>query len=409
MDPNDEKTVFDPRGPITDGLGTDEPSIVEEWDKDEKYYFTAGDCVVKVESTLFKVHRFILSRDSSAFQHMFSVSDQGFGTEGPTESEDDQHPMVLYGETADNFRLLLSILYALPAEIAQFSTSDADIPTLLTIAEMTNKYSFISTSKWAIDTLYALFKDGIVTNQWHPTLCRSSLFKRIIEVSVLCGHQGLCDFAINNWVERILNRTANPLIAMPVADKYDLAQLQGVSYYVALLESGPNFELNVAEFECMESGDSSHLPPQPPFALPAKQKARLLSGFFSLVNLWETLRINPPTFERPDGCTYHAHGCLGTWQHTWRTFARSEVVSKLRPADVIARLKAMQDVLAADGDIAFALTPVCRRAAMGSLKELIRKVQDDLAVYFVDLTEPVMTGVIEDGSEGSGALVVGSE
>ena len=69
----------------------------------------------------------------------------------------------------------------------------------------------------------------------------------------------------------------------------------------------------------------------------------------------------------------------------------------------------MQDVLVADGDIAFSLTPVCRRAAMGSLKELIRKVQNDLAGYFVDLTVPrvssVLGAAIEDDSEHGGVLV----
>ena len=309
----------------------------------------------------------------------------------------------------------LTLWFHRPAEIAQFSSLDADVPSLLTIAEMTNKYSFVSTSQWAIDTLNMLFRDGVVTNQWHPALCRSYLFKRIIEVAVLCGHQDLCDFAVNNWIDRILNRTANPLIAMSVADRYNLVKLQGISYYVALIESGPNFKLDSVIFDCIEVGDSSplhlssDLHPQKPFTLTASQNARLLSGFFSLIHLWERLRLNPPTFQRPDGCTYHAHGCLGTWQHTWRTVARSESVNKLPPADVVARLKAMQDVLVADGDIAFSLTPVCRRAAMGSLKELIRKVQNDLAGYFVDLTVPrvssVLSPAIEDDSEHGGTLV----
>lgn len=79
-------------------------------------------------------------------------------------------------------------------------------------------------------------------------------------------------------------------------------------------------------------------------------------------------------------------------------------MSKLQAADVVARLKAMQEVLVSDGDIAFALTPVCRRAAMGSLKELIKKVQDELARYFVDLTVPSV-GVAGDGGN-DGAVVV---
>jgi len=181
---------------------------------------------------------------------------------------------------------------------------------------------------------------------------------------------------------------------MAVADKYGLVKLQGVSYYVALLESGPNFEWSADTFGAPEpddelTGEGTH----PPLELTPAQRARLLSGFFALVNLWNRLRVTAPAFTRPDGCTYHAHGCLGTWQHTWLTITRSESIAKLPPADVIGRLRAMQDTLVADGDIAFALTPVCRRAAMSSLKELIRKVQGELSCYFEDLTQ------VKPGSE----------
>ncbi|KAI0345924.1 hypothetical protein BDW22DRAFT_1426547 [Trametopsis cervina] len=367
-----------------------------ECERDERFYLAEGDCVVRVENTLFKahtgmeVHRFILSRDSSAFEHMFGISDQRTDPQSSTEGTNDRQPLMLFHETAENFKLLLSILYALPAEIQQYSTADADVPTLLTIAEMTNKYSFITTSNWAIKCLHTVFKEGTLTNQWNPTLCRSSLFKRIIEVAILCGHQELCDFAVKNWVDRILNRTANPLIAMAVADKHGLVHLQGVSYYVALLESGPNFEWKDDAFGAPEPEDelSSADGPQPPLELTPAQKARLLSGFFALANLWDRLRIAAPTFTRPDGCTYHAHGCVGTWQHTWHVVARSEVIAKLPPADVVGRLKAMQDMLIADPDIAHSLTPVCRRTALVSVKELIRRVQSELASYFQDLTLP---------------------
>ncbi|KAI0685619.1 hypothetical protein BC835DRAFT_1383097 [Cytidiella melzeri] len=371
-------------------IGGTSSEAASQPDRDDRFYLPAGDCLILVENTLFKVHRFILSRDSSAFEHMFSVSDQFMMEEG-IDGVDQPHT-TLYGESVEKFRLLLSILYALPAEIAHFSTSDADVPTLLTIAEMTNKYSFATTASWAIESLHVVFKEGTLTNQWNPTLCRSSLFRRIIEVALLCDHQELCDFAVNKWIERIYNRTANPLIAMAVADKYGLTKLQGVSYYVALIESGPQFELNEDTFGPPEPEDElSKEDAQQPIGLTPSQKSRLLSGFFALVNLWDRLRLSAPVFQRPDGCTYHAHGCLGTWQHTWYTVARSDSTAALPLADVVGRLKAMQDALNSDGDITFSLTPGCRRAAMASLKELIKRVENELAQYFQDLTLPKAT------------------
>jgi hypothetical protein len=95
--------------------------------RDADYYLQDGDLVILVESTLFrvrrkpssmhqvsqraelnreKVHRFILSRDSSTFQNMFEV---GTGTEGST----DDNPLQLYGDTVKAVRSLLSVLYAL--------------------------------------------------------------------------------------------------------------------------------------------------------------------------------------------------------------------------------------------------------------------------------------------------------
>ena len=213
---------------------------------------------------------------------------------------------------------------------------------------------------------------------------------------MLCGHTELCDFAVNKWTERILNRTANPILAMAVADKFGLPKLAGVSYYITLLSCDQKLEWKAdlfgsmaSDFEDTPTSDTGNQEDVPPRKLPeltASQKIRLLSGFFSLVQLWNHLAVTAPTFGRPDGCTYHAHGCLTTWKSTWFNVARSAAMMTFSPADVVGRLKRMQEVMLADSEIACALTPSCRRAAMGCLKALIRSTKDELATHFVDLT-----------------------
>lgn len=59
------------------------------------------------------MHRFLLSRDSSAFENMFSMP-SGIDGEGlPKEGYSDDHPIVLEGESAVAFEALITVLYAL--------------------------------------------------------------------------------------------------------------------------------------------------------------------------------------------------------------------------------------------------------------------------------------------------------
>ena len=201
-------------------------------------------------------------------------------------------------------------------------------------------------------------------------------------------------------------REVNPLSAMDVADEFGLVKLKGVSYYVTLLECGDRLQWDMPSFLSdsededesiiTDDGDTTQTArspsssrrssPSPPPALSAQQKARLLSGFFSLTNLWDRLRLTAPGFDKPPGCTYHAHGCLSTWRTIWQTTSKSDETLKYRSADVLGRLKSMEAQLLRDADLHCALTPTCRRAAMESVRNLWQQVEDDLAEHFVDMT-----------------------
>ena len=62
------------------------------------------------------MHKFLLARDSSAFQDMFDLP----GKDVPCQSDKsqiegyaDRNPILLQSESEENFRVLLSVLYAL--------------------------------------------------------------------------------------------------------------------------------------------------------------------------------------------------------------------------------------------------------------------------------------------------------
>jgi hypothetical protein len=95
--------------------------------RDPKYYMADGSCVLRVANTLFnvwsvqnrmtqrpkpfllQVHRSILSADSSSFGTLFTLPQGDITVEGTS----DDNPIVLQGDTPEEFRNFLWSLYAL--------------------------------------------------------------------------------------------------------------------------------------------------------------------------------------------------------------------------------------------------------------------------------------------------------
>ncbi|KAJ3523349.1 hypothetical protein NM688_g8746 [Phlebia brevispora] len=77
--------------------------------RDEAYYMQDGSCVLRVENTLFNIHRTVLAKDNSLFSSMFELPQGEHETEGLT----DDCPIILQGDTVQEFRHLLWVLYAL--------------------------------------------------------------------------------------------------------------------------------------------------------------------------------------------------------------------------------------------------------------------------------------------------------
>lgn len=265
-----------------------------------------------------------------------------------------------------------------PPELHKYNTANADADALLNIASITNKYHFASIESWAVDALYNVVS-GLHGTPLHDLSIFSSVrMARILEVALLCGHQRLKEFVVKTWTKRILQRNLRPFLALAVAEKYELRGLLGVAYYVQLMDMEEGFEMDkVEEKDGATNEDGISLTPE--------QKIRLLSGHWSLTQLWERLRTSPPTFTRPDGCTYHQHGCLSTWTTVWATVGKSEQTLRFRTADVVTRLRSIEEQLCVHTDLQCALTPQCKRRALLAVKATIKEVQDGLADHFVDL------------------------
>lgn len=77
-------------------------------DKDDEYYIEGGDVVFLVQNTLFRVHRFFLTRESPVFRDMISMPvPEGMEVEGSS----DNIPIQLLGITSDDFAKFLWTFY----------------------------------------------------------------------------------------------------------------------------------------------------------------------------------------------------------------------------------------------------------------------------------------------------------
>ncbi|EIW59153.1 uncharacterized protein TRAVEDRAFT_122112 [Trametes versicolor FP-101664 SS1] len=382
--------------------------------QDSVYYIHGGDCVIRVEDTLFRVHRYILGRDDSAFQHMFSMPAMSGVPWQAMEGYSDDNPIHLYGETAERFRDLLAVFYALPHQLQEYNTPEGNVDRLLTICEMTNKYHFASTESWAVDALYNVVSGlhGPPQQQRHPSQCSSAWMKRLLEVALLCGHEKLRTLVATRWVNRIVTRDLRPIHALEIAARSGEGSLAGYAYYTQLLEMGPGFDPGVVEdgrqyarpriSPALAAAGVAVAAPNngprigTPAVLTREQKARLLAGHWSLTRLWERVRTTPPPFTRPDGCTYHQHGCLSTWTQVWADVGRSERTLRLEAADVLGRLGAMEEQLVSHTVLGDALSPQCKRAALLAVRATMTEVKEGLAGHFCELASDVRAGVPRD-------------
>ena len=428
-------------------------------------------CVVD----FLQVHRYLLGRDSSAFQHMFSMPADGLSGPQNMEGCTDKNPIRLYGESVERFRALLSVIYDLyvslthfrltpsptylrsaltsaglpgthiwhapptpnrPQQLQAYTTPAADVPRLLTIAEMTNKYHFATTEAWAADALYSVVSGryGAPHPQHAPASCPSAWLRRLLELALLCGHAPLREHVVDRWVERIRRGELRPVHALEIADRAGIRRLQGCAYYHQLLEMGDGFDPGVIEdgleyarcssrlgdtatalaanghitahanvnVNAHSTNDGNTTKRGTPAVLSPAQKRRLLSGHWSLTRLWTSIRTQPPAFPRTDGCTYHQHGCLRTWASVWAEVGKTEATLRAPGADVLERLRAMEAQLGGHADLSCALTPQCKRMAMRAVRALVEDVREGLADRFVDLGG----GEGEEGGGGAGAGVV---
>ncbi|KAL4073206.1 hypothetical protein V8B97DRAFT_197711 [Scleroderma yunnanense] len=382
-------TMEQPRPSLYPRPDSDEPQ------RDDQYYLSDGSCILRVGNTLFNVHRSILSRDSSSFATLFTLP-QG---DTPEEGTSDARPIVLQGDTPNEFRNFLWALYALPHEITMVRSSQVDLNRLIDVAKMANKYSFKSTESWALEAIqkYIERKPSPLFNTippgfpFSPSPPPSALhdskiqISRLIRLAQTCGHPKLLDTMVTVLRQLMSASLHYSYLAMTLSDELDLRELRGLAYMEilqrSLFLSGPDNRGHTgAEGDVQESPDGLER-----LVVSPAQRHRLLSGYYRLSKTWERLRAVPLPFDHAPSCgaNWHQHACTQSWADFWKEKTKADGVLSLDLANVLGKLTFMLKEFDKWGSATY-MHQECKVVAKRALHDKIKNIQESLPDFFYE-------------------------
>jgi hypothetical protein len=114
------------------------------------YYIEGADLIIRVENTLFRVHRYFFTRDSAFFRDKLPQPPSSGDFTG-TQGSSDKIPLVLDDASKVDFERLLWVFYN-----PKYSLYDADVDEWTSILKLAHQWDFIEVKQLAIRELEAL-------------------------------------------------------------------------------------------------------------------------------------------------------------------------------------------------------------------------------------------------------------
>ncbi|KAJ7475196.1 hypothetical protein B0H11DRAFT_2034482 [Mycena galericulata] len=344
-------------------LDEDAGGVPEKIIQDPQYYFIDGDCKIRVENTLFSIHRFLLARDSSVLETMFQLPQ---GTEKP-QGLSDEDPIVLVGDTAEQFHALCWALYAMPDEITKQRTNKSSIDKLANVAAISHKYHLATYHTWAMSSIKKR-----CTNFDYLSSCSLDHLTSLVGLFILCADAALVKFAQKAWITRlecVAPSSAEFLHALDFAEKHDLRHFLGQVYYTHVTSS------DVEGIQTVSSSIAVKFPYAPNMS-PERLQCSLL-GYWSLSSYWRRLALTQPELPRPVNCTIHMHTnhCVRGWKSAWQA---AENVGGA--CDVVAKLKFIQKIYGVAGS---GVHPTCVPRGDEVIQLLITGLEATLPDHFL--------------------------
>ncbi|TCD70172.1 hypothetical protein EIP91_004642 [Steccherinum ochraceum] len=358
--------------------------------RDPTYYISDGNTVLLVENTLFKVHRSNLTKDKSAFEGMFQLSSENDSSKSDSsmtvaqEGENDDSPIRLQGDTADEFRALLWALYSLPHQLMVATGPDANCILLVNLARISHKYQFRSLEGWALQVLYTYFTtnpaafdslpasdpEPIPTHGNQSVEPRTPSLVQVTELASFCDRQDLLNLAVTRWTRHIA-AGKDLALAITISERFGLKNMLGLAYFYMMLKGRAHWETEAT--------------------LSREQRIRLLSGSYSLGKLWDALPGQPPVITHSARCTSQQR-CTKAWGNLWKAVLESleGMIPGLPREDVVARTMLAESMVKAlvESQIPsqgyVETIPHCKESALYAATMRSRELKESLADYFTE-------------------------
>ncbi|CAK5283701.1 unnamed protein product [Mycena citricolor] len=296
--------------------------------KDAAFYHEDGDLVIRVESTLFNIHRFHL-RGSAVFQSMFSLP------VGPGQLPDglcDEFPLLLEGYTAQDFRAILKWMYSTPLELNIHCLPVRAIADVVPLAAFAHKYELEMWRTWALS-----FLDLCVTEETSLKPTQFSLLHTLYEqINDSQQRQRIMQF----WVQSLdgfLSTKSEIIDAIDAAEthgeRYPLANLYAL-YIRRFCPSTTATLLKPAKLE-IDTGsglDEIHV-------------QRILTGHMSLALGWSSWRVSPGIElpSPPSGANWVVSEA--SFESAWLKAAEAADAAYPDTIDVLERISMMKHYL----------------------------------------------------------------
>ncbi|KAF5360343.1 hypothetical protein D9756_005084 [Leucocoprinus leucothites] len=297
------------------------PSV---FSRDDEWYLEDGNVVLLVEHRLFRLHKFMLTRESDFFRTLLSLPQRNVTSDGKIEGESDDCPIICTGDTYEDFKALCWAIYARAADIlAEHVYATSNIPRLVRVTALSHKYNFTAIETWTFGVLSKHAKDyqiGLFAKygEW-------AAVGRILNLAVKCHQDALARQIEKDWVSLITDPSGTIweeacVTALSVAENsLELREFHGKAYYT-LLRATSIFATGSQRTLGSENPVKTVSILDQPISINLSRHRwqRLYTGYWSLSCLRVKLAHPPALGDSPPCSDNHVRDCVPAWQAWWK-------------------------------------------------------------------------------------------
>ncbi|KAJ7734183.1 hypothetical protein DFH07DRAFT_967726 [Mycena maculata] len=299
--------------------------------RDPVFYKDDGDCIIRVEDTLFRIHRHLLDYEDSAFRGLFSLP---CGTEGTVEGQADTNPITLSGDTVEEIRAFFHYAYSSPLDLQYDDIPPDNTHRLINAVRFTHKYHLASFEKWAVNAISNICarQKSAILRKWP-----AEMYVSLLALHLLSPMPTVKTLIRTTWISRLRHKepSVKLLYALNAVDALQYRELLGEVYYRQLLE------LTQPAQDVEATQAAPVLAPE----LTDVQKLRLLMGYRSLSLSWTRITATVPVLGGACSSRTHQLYCVAPWEDEWKRVV-GVVVNASGRMDIIQRLHILRSVLA---------------------------------------------------------------